>query len=62
MGRSLAAFAVEGLHPVPSASPLYQDRTDDAFPLTPNDVSLEIGNSVVYEWFARGYYWWRGWV
>ena len=26
MGRSLAAFAVEGMHPVPSASPLYQDR------------------------------------
>ena len=61
MGRSLGAFAAEGLHPVPSASPLYQDRTRDPFPLTPNDVSLEIGNAVVYEWCARAYYWWRGW-
>lgn len=62
MGRSLGAFAAEGLHPVPSASPLYQDRTDGPFPLTPNDVSLEIGNAVVYEWCARVYYWWRGWA
>jgi uncharacterized SAM-binding protein YcdF (DUF218 family) len=62
MGRSLATFAAEGLHPVPSASPLYQDRTKTPFPLTPNEVSLEIGNAVVYEWCARAYYWWRGWV
>ena len=62
MGRSLAAFAVEGMHPVPSASPLYQDRTDPPFALKPNEVSLEIGNAVVYEWCARAYYWWRGWV
>jgi hypothetical protein len=25
-------------------------------------MSLEIGNAVVYEWCARAYYWWRGWV
>ena len=61
MGRSLGAFAAVGLHPVPSASPLYPDRTDAPFALTPNDVSLEIGNAVVYEWCARAYYWWRGW-
>ncbi len=62
MGRSLAAFAVEGLHPVPSAAPIYQDRLDAPFALTPNEVSLEIGNAVVYEWGARAYYWWRGWI
>jgi uncharacterized SAM-binding protein YcdF (DUF218 family) len=62
MGRSLAAFAVEGLHPVPSAAPIYQDRSDAPFALTPNEVSLEIGNAVVYEWGARAYYWWRGWI
>jgi len=62
MGRSLAAFAVQGLHPVPSASPLYQDDANDTFALTPNDVSLEIGSSVIYEWCARAYYWWRGWT
>jgi uncharacterized SAM-binding protein YcdF (DUF218 family) len=62
MGRSLAAFAAEGLHPVPSAAPLYQDRADAPFALTPNEVSMEIGNAVVYEWGARAYYWWRGWI
>ena len=62
MGRSLATFAVEGLHPKPSAAPLSQDRADAPFPLTPNDASLEIGNAVVYEWGARAYYWWRGWI
>src|ERR1044071_4459588 len=60
MGRSLATFAVAGLHPVPSASPIYQDGTDRPFPLAPNEVSLEIGNAVVYEWCARAYYWWNG--
>ncbi len=62
MSRALAAFAVEGLQPVPSASPLYPDRTNRPFPLTPNDESLEVGNAVIYEWCARAYYWWRGWV
>ena len=62
MGRSLATFAVAGLHPVPSASPIYQDGTDRPFPLAPNEVSLEIGNAVVYEWCARAYYWWNGWT
>jgi uncharacterized SAM-binding protein YcdF (DUF218 family) len=64
MGRSLAAFASEGLHPVPSAAPLYQERrtVPRLFPLMPNDSSLQVGNAVVYEWFARAYYWWRGWL
>jgi len=62
MGRSLATFGAAGLHPVPSASPLYHDASDPPFALTPNDASLEVGSSVVYEWCARAYYWWRGWV
>jgi uncharacterized SAM-binding protein YcdF (DUF218 family) len=64
MGRSLAAFAAEGLHPIPSASPLYEDRgtANGMFPLRPNDTSLEVGNAVIYEWCARAYYWWKGWV
>jgi hypothetical protein len=45
-----------------AASPLYQDRSAAPFPLTPSDVSLEIGNAVVYEWCARAYSWWRGGV
>jgi uncharacterized SAM-binding protein YcdF (DUF218 family) len=62
MGRSMGTFAVEGLHPVASAAPIYQDRSDAPFALMPNEMSLEIGNAVVYEWGARAYYWWRGWI
>jgi uncharacterized SAM-binding protein YcdF (DUF218 family) len=64
MGRSLATFASQGLYPVPSAAPLYQDRDrlPQRFALMPNDASLQIGNAVIYEWLARGYYWWRGWL
>jgi uncharacterized SAM-binding protein YcdF (DUF218 family) len=62
MWRSLATFGVQGLHPVPSAAPLYQDAAGQPFALTPNDVSLEVGSAVVYEWLARAYYWWRGWI
>ena len=62
MRRSLAAFAAEGLHPVPSASALYSDRGRAGFPLMPSDTSLEVGNAVVYEWSALAYYWWRGWL
>ena len=64
MGRSLATFAAEGLHPVPSTAPLYQERDDGArlMPLMPNDTSFEIGNAVVYEWLALVYYWWNGWL
>lgn len=62
MGRSLATFGAEGLHPVPSASPMQQDAGVEPFALTPNEVSLEVGSAVVYEWCARAYYWWRGWI
>lgn len=62
MSRSLAAFAAEGLHPTPSASPLYADRARLRFPLLPDDAALQIGNAVIYEWCARVYYHMRGWV
>ena len=62
MARSMATFAAQGLHPVPSVAPLYADRTMMPFPLLPNDSSLQIGDWVIYEWFARAYYWWKGWL
>jgi uncharacterized SAM-binding protein YcdF (DUF218 family) len=62
MPRSLAAFAAQGLRPVPSASPLYGDRTKEPFPLLPDSSALDIGNAVVYEWCARAYYSLRGWT
>jgi uncharacterized SAM-binding protein YcdF (DUF218 family) len=62
MPRSLESFAAQGLHPVPSASPLYGDRARARFPLLPDDGAFEIGNAVIYEWCARAYYRLRGWV
>ncbi len=62
MARAMATFAAEGLHPVPSTAPLSPDREMAPFALLPNGASLEIGDSVVYEWLARAYYWWRGWL
>jgi uncharacterized SAM-binding protein YcdF (DUF218 family) len=62
MRRSLAVFAAQGLHPVPSTAPLHGDWLRDPFPVFPNDGSLEIGNDVVYEWLALAYYRARGWT
>ena len=62
MRRSLAAFAAQGLHPVPSAAALQPDESVTPFPLLPTNAFLEIGNAVVYEWSALAYYWWRGWL
>lgn len=64
MGRSLATFASEGLYPVGSAAPLYQERRNrpQLFPLMPTNAALDVGNAVIYEWFARVYYWQRGWL
>ena len=62
MRRSLAAFAAQGLHPVPSAAALKAEANVTPFPLVPSDAFLEIGNAVIYEWSALAYYWWRGWL
>jgi len=62
MGRSLAAFAAQGLHPVPSPAPLYPDRPSTPIFFVPNDTSLEIGGGAIYEWTARLYYWTKGWT
>jgi uncharacterized SAM-binding protein YcdF (DUF218 family) len=61
MRRSLATFAAQGLHPVPSPAPLHADR-NPPFPLWPDEGSLDVGNAVIYEWFARAYYWGNGWT
>ena len=61
MRRSMSAFRVAGLHPVPAIAPLYPDRRGQPFPLFPNDAAAQIGDSVVYEWAAELYYRWKGW-
>ena len=62
MRRSMLAFEQEGMHPIPSPSPLVPDRTTERSRLLPSDLWLEIGDAALYEWLARGYYWWHGWL
>jgi uncharacterized SAM-binding protein YcdF (DUF218 family) len=62
MRRSLAVFAAQGLHPVPSPAPLTGDRVRETFPLLPSDAALDVGDRVVYEWLAAAFYWANGWT
>jgi uncharacterized SAM-binding protein YcdF (DUF218 family) len=62
MRRSMMAFEQQGMHPIPSPSPLVPDRSASRSWLMPSDMWLQIGDSALYEWLARGYYWWRGWL
>jgi uncharacterized SAM-binding protein YcdF (DUF218 family) len=62
MRRSMLVFEREGMHPIPSPSPLVPDRKPRASGWLPSDMWLQIGDSALYEWLARGYYWWRGWL
>ena len=58
----MLAFEQQGLHPIPSPSPLVSERSSIGNALMPSDFWLTIGDAAVYEWMARGYYWWRGWL
>jgi uncharacterized SAM-binding protein YcdF (DUF218 family) len=62
MRRSMLAFEGQGMHPIPSPSSLVPDRSARSSRLLPSDMWLQIGDSALYEWLARGYYWWRGWL
>jgi uncharacterized SAM-binding protein YcdF (DUF218 family) len=62
MTRSLRTFEREGMHPIPSPAQLIPDRVRPDPLLLPSDMWLSIGDVAIYEWLARGYYWWRGWL
>ena len=62
MARSLRTFEHEGMHPIPSPCQLVPDQAVPDPPLLPDDMWLNIGDLAIYEWLARGYYWWRGWL
>jgi uncharacterized SAM-binding protein YcdF (DUF218 family) len=62
MRRSMRAFEQQGMHPIPSPSPLVPDRSTLRSRLLPSDLWLQIGDAALYEWLARGYYWWNGWL
>jgi uncharacterized SAM-binding protein YcdF (DUF218 family) len=62
MRRSMLAFEQQGMHPIPSPSPLTPEHSSRDNPLMPSDRWLTIGDEVIYEWLARAYYWGRGWL
>ena len=62
MRRSLLAFEQQGLQPIPSVSALVPDRSRPRSVLLPGDMWLSISDGVIYEWLARGYYSWKGWL
>jgi uncharacterized SAM-binding protein YcdF (DUF218 family) len=62
MRRSMLTFEQQGMHPIPSPAPLVPERSTPRSRLLPSDLWLQIGDSALYEWLARGYYWWKGWL
>jgi uncharacterized SAM-binding protein YcdF (DUF218 family) len=62
MRRSMLAFAAQGLYPIASPSPLVPERSNGRSMLLPDDLWLQVSDASFYEWLARGYYWWRGWL
>jgi len=62
MRRSMLAFEQQGMHPIASPSQLMSDRTTQRGAFLPSDMWLQLCDDVLYEWLARGYYWWRGWL
>lgn len=61
MRRSMLAFEQQGMHPIASPSALVSNGSS-RHPLIPSEVWLRVGDAAVYEWIARGYYWWQGWA
>jgi uncharacterized SAM-binding protein YcdF (DUF218 family) len=62
MPRSLAVFRGAGLDPIPSPSAARSESDDPFWSPLPDRQSLSVSDAVVYEYAARLYYWWRGWL
>ena len=62
MRRSMLLFEAQGLHPLAAVSPLVPERSTPRSAFLPSSLWLTVGDIVIYEWLARGYYWWRGWL
>jgi uncharacterized SAM-binding protein YcdF (DUF218 family) len=62
MRRSMLAFEQQGMHPIASPSQLMPDRSSQISRLIPSEMWLQIGDAALYEWLARVYYWWNGWL
>ena len=62
MRRSMLTFEQQGMHPIPSPSQLVPDRSSRRSRCCRAISGSGIGDPAVYEWLARGYYWWKGWL
>lgn len=62
MRRSVAAFRVLGLQPVPSASPVRSEQMARPPLWMPDGESLHLSDMAIYDLGAHVYYWWMGWV
>jgi uncharacterized SAM-binding protein YcdF (DUF218 family) len=62
MRRALAAFGVEGVRPIPAVSEVPSEFADSPRRFVPSDIGLWLGEAIVYEWAARAYYQWKGWI
>lgn len=61
MRRSMRAFEELGMNPIASPSALVPETSRRTLWL-PGDLWLQLSDSCVYEWAARAYYWWQGWL
>jgi uncharacterized SAM-binding protein YcdF (DUF218 family) len=61
MRRSLAAFRVLGMDPIPSASPTRSEQLPRPPWLVPAYESLTLSDAAIYDMAASVYYWAKGW-
>jgi uncharacterized SAM-binding protein YcdF (DUF218 family) len=62
MRRSMMAFEQQGMRPIASPAALVPERAAARRLLWPSGIWLDVANDAIYEWLARGYYWWQGWI
>jgi len=62
MGRSLALFRAQGIHPVPSVAAMRSEHLPRPSPILPDMASLVSSDEALYDYMAWIYYWWKGWL
>jgi uncharacterized SAM-binding protein YcdF (DUF218 family) len=64
MPRALAAFAAQGVQPIPAAAPYRSTPPADSPPARwlPNGGALNVSARAAYDYLAWAYYWMRGWL
>ena len=62
MRRSMLAFEQQGMRPIPSPALLVPEVANPRPAWLPSSLWLGIADDAIYEWLARGWYWWNGWL